>query len=321
MDLLVALLDVVAHTLGLWNLFLLWLLWKRDRDVLYLREFCLMGAFSLVVVQQSLHAALGSTMPGWLQTAGGFLAMSGVSLMIFALPWYVNNLEGGLSLRLPQAVFSGAAGLSFAGVVAGLVLDGPLMRVLPGFGGGADALAMGLCIAAIAYTLVQAVAAVLGPLLSSRKKARAPALEQTTRLAVRMGLLTLVLMPVLLWLDFMNNAVPGLPRLKVLPMEYLLWSVLLMSVRVRTILELPVSCTGESGADVDGFCNAAGISPREREVMDLLVRGTTYEAIADKLCISLATVKTHVHRIYRKTGVCSKVELLHRLQAPNQPEG
>ena len=56
------------------------------------------------------------------------------------------------------------------------------------------------------------------------------------------------------------------------------------------------------------------ISPREEDVIRLLVDGKEYKSIADKLCISLATVQTHVRNIYRKTGVNSKVELINLLR-------
>lgn len=54
-----------------------------------------------------------------------------------------------------------------------------------------------------------------------------------------------------------------------------------------------------------------GISPRETEVMDLLMKGSSYQQIADQLFISLPTVKTHVSNIYRKAGVSNKVGLIN----------
>ena len=55
------------------------------------------------------------------------------------------------------------------------------------------------------------------------------------------------------------------------------------------------------------------ISSRESEVLALLERGLTYREIADELCISLATVKTHTSRLYEKTGTRNKVELINLL--------
>jgi DNA-binding NarL/FixJ family response regulator len=48
------------------------------------------------------------------------------------------------------------------------------------------------------------------------------------------------------------------------------------------------------------------LSPREREVLELLARGYLYKEIADLLHISMATVNTHTRRIYEKLHVCSR---------------
>lgn len=52
------------------------------------------------------------------------------------------------------------------------------------------------------------------------------------------------------------------------------------------------------------------LTPREREVLQLLVRGRTASYIAEELVISDTTAKTHIKHIYQKTGVQSKQTLL-----------
>jgi DNA-binding CsgD family transcriptional regulator len=52
-----------------------------------------------------------------------------------------------------------------------------------------------------------------------------------------------------------------------------------------------------------------GITPREHEVMLLLITGRTYKEIAAELFISLPTVKTHVSNIYSKAKVRNRLEL------------
>jgi DNA-binding NarL/FixJ family response regulator len=59
----------------------------------------------------------------------------------------------------------------------------------------------------------------------------------------------------------------------------------------------------------------AGLSEREHEVLQLLARGQTIKEIAAELFISTATVKTHVHHIYRKLQVQNRVELLNRTRS------
>lgn len=54
------------------------------------------------------------------------------------------------------------------------------------------------------------------------------------------------------------------------------------------------------------------LSEREREVFRELGQGAPMRAIADKLCLSVKTVETHVAHIKRKLGVHGAVELRHR---------
>ena len=53
---------------------------------------------------------------------------------------------------------------------------------------------------------------------------------------------------------------------------------------------------------------AASLSLREKQVLDLLSSGYTNDMIADKLCISIHTVKTHIYNIYRKINVKNRLQ-------------
>jgi two-component system, NarL family, nitrate/nitrite response regulator NarL len=48
------------------------------------------------------------------------------------------------------------------------------------------------------------------------------------------------------------------------------------------------------------------LSPREREILDLLTTGATTPEIAGQLFLSAATVKTHLHNLYEKLGVSDR---------------
>jgi len=48
------------------------------------------------------------------------------------------------------------------------------------------------------------------------------------------------------------------------------------------------------------------LAPREREILDLLVKGLLQKEIAEKLSISYWTVQTHIARIYEKLHVHSR---------------
>ncbi|MCP9455375.1 MAG: response regulator transcription factor [Nitrospira sp.] len=52
----------------------------------------------------------------------------------------------------------------------------------------------------------------------------------------------------------------------------------------------------------------SSLTDREREILACAAMGRTNKEIADQLCVSLDTVKTHLHHIYRKLGVDGRVE-------------
>jgi DNA-binding NarL/FixJ family response regulator len=61
------------------------------------------------------------------------------------------------------------------------------------------------------------------------------------------------------------------------------------------------------GAEVE-----SGLTPRERQVLDLLGQGLTIGQIASRLGISPRTVETHVAKLYRKLGVRTRVQAISR---------
>ena len=55
------------------------------------------------------------------------------------------------------------------------------------------------------------------------------------------------------------------------------------------------------------------LSNREREVLELLSKGYLYKEIADRLDITLSTVKRHLNHIYEKLQVQNKTEAVNKL--------
>ncbi len=51
------------------------------------------------------------------------------------------------------------------------------------------------------------------------------------------------------------------------------------------------------------------LSPREREILTLLVEGQSNTEIAAKLYLSLNTIKTHVRSILNKFGVDTRLQV------------
>jgi LuxR family transcriptional regulator, maltose regulon positive regulatory protein len=63
---------------------------------------------------------------------------------------------------------------------------------------------------------------------------------------------------------------------------------------------------------IEELTTSASISRREQEVLDLLGSGHSNRAIAEKLCISESTVKTHLGKLYDKLGVNSRTQAIKR---------
>ena len=58
----------------------------------------------------------------------------------------------------------------------------------------------------------------------------------------------------------------------------------------------------------------AQLSPREREILEMLARGLLQKEIAEQLSVSYWTVQTHIGRIYEKLHVHSRAQAVARLQ-------
>ena len=71
--------------------------------------------------------------------------------------------------------------------------------------------------------------------------------------------------------------------------------------RLRSNAASPLPAFSVDHADLN-------LSPREREIVDLLVCGKSNKEMADQLCLSGDTVKAHLQHIFRKVGVSSRLE-------------
>jgi DNA-binding CsgD family transcriptional regulator len=70
---------------------------------------------------------------------------------------------------------------------------------------------------------------------------------------------------------------------------------------------------GPSDQRVDEFAALHQLSPREQDVLRLLVQGQDTAGLADRLGISPHTVRDHLKNVFRKTSTRSRSELLSAL--------
>jgi len=65
----------------------------------------------------------------------------------------------------------------------------------------------------------------------------------------------------------------------------------------------------ETGANSE----ASVLTPREKEVLELLAKGMLYKEIAEQLQISFHTVRQHIGKIYEKLHVQNKTEAINKV--------
>jgi DNA-binding CsgD family transcriptional regulator len=70
-----------------------------------------------------------------------------------------------------------------------------------------------------------------------------------------------------------------------------------------------------AGETFELLCRVYALSPRERDVVSLLVAGLDTRAIAKRLFISPHTVQDHLKSVFAKVGIHSRRELLATLSA------
>jgi DNA-binding NarL/FixJ family response regulator len=63
------------------------------------------------------------------------------------------------------------------------------------------------------------------------------------------------------------------------------------------------------------------LTVRENEILYSLVDGLSYKKIADKYCVSISTIRTHICNIYHKLHVNSKAEAIAKVLSPSKAPG
>ena len=165
---------------------------------------------------------------------------------------------------------------------------------------------------------------VLGTMtFSARILLRANMASITFPAAVRLTLGSAgILLPLLSALDFLvvkdkfyEGAVSLSMNYPLFLSGYILFCLILISLLISRIALLQ-----NPGRLLRSFTSVYQVTPREMEVLELLLKGKSNQDIADNLYISLATVKNHVNHIFNKLGVSSRAELIRIVLTSKQPE-
>jgi LuxR family transcriptional regulator, positive regulator of biofilm formation len=78
----------------------------------------------------------------------------------------------------------------------------------------------------------------------------------------------------------------------------------------REILQVTLSHFVRNKMEVPDASEDKGLTKREKEILRFLALGKTNDQIANKLNISILTVKTHVSNIYRKLNVPNRLQAI-----------
>ncbi len=242
-----------------------------------------------------------------------FTSLAGIfgsGLLVFILPWFIHSL---VALRRERALNRLWGGLSILTFGIGISYF-----LFPRSG-----LSFALIPAAMCSSVVYAVSTMLA-VGASAKRWRFAGLAESDRgrwraMARFLPVLSLVFLPAFAIIDFfpsLSQALfPSFPSaFRAFPLFYAILNcfyaakALPLLVKARRERGDPVPERPASVGRAWDF-EGGGLSPRERQVACLLLEGMTYQRISERLFISLATVKTHVDRIYKKSGAANKMDL------------
>jgi DNA-binding CsgD family transcriptional regulator len=237
------------------------------------------------------------------------LSYAGESLLIALLPRFIHSffdIKGGAAIL---RAWTAAAGASFACIplVLAWTKASPLLH-----------LQMALLPAAMVY--VTATSLARGIARDQWKAGLGEAEKARWRsFSIVVLALTAVFLPIMLLVDFFPGALVGLGislsvDVKAFPLFYAALSAAYGAFTLPALGSRRRSDDSRGGrAPGPARAAEAGLSQRELEVAGLLLSGLRYREIGERLYISLSTVKTHVERIYRKTGARNKIELGRKL--------
>jgi len=93
----------------------------------------------------------------------------------------------------------------------------------------------------------------------------------------------------------------------------LLLAVLYISIDKYKIKVLSNQIRSAKEAQLKNFQRLLELTPRQREVYELIVSGKTNKEIMSELYIEQSTLKTHINQIYKKLNINNRKELKSRV--------
>ena len=291
--------NIVAFSLGIVVLILGILSFRRSGRLSFRIFTLLFGGAVLYVLVEILRlysnvaaGVFGNTIPVVAMVLSG-MANGLVGYAIPVLAFQLVNLR----ISPPRASLHGAAILL-------LIALGVLDDVFPSsFLPMADA-------AAIFALQLYGMAVVVG----SFRRIEEATVKELARGAIIVSLVMSLVVGAERWLRSRSFATPFVRQYGFAELAYFLAITLLLLVYALKYL-FKAAPAGASALP-EHFIEKYGISPREREIISMILLGHGNRKISETLFISAMTVKNHIYHIYQKTGVANKIQLINVINSP-----
>lgn len=91
---------------------------------------------------------------------------------------------------------------------------------------------------------------------------------------------------------------------------------------IRTaMIQSQSSKTSSKQGLLNAVCQQHNMTPREQDVIRLIVQGYRNKQISEELLVSVSTIKKHITNIYHKLNITSRHELIVLINSPSDPSG
>jgi DNA-binding CsgD family transcriptional regulator len=295
---LVLALYIICFSLGLVVVFVSLLAYNRSGSVPF-RKVAVMFVGALLLLlndfagtyNRVLSAGFGDALV-WFSLA---FTMAGNGLLSWVFPAIACDVTSA-ELRPPRAVVHG-------GIVAAVVAAGALKVLLPG--------AASLMVNTVAMIGVQLYG--IGVMLHGFSTIKNKRLRVFAVKIVVFMLASMLLILVQAGLQFLSATPVVLRDYPFAMIAYILGGSILLIVNALKYLFVPEAAP--SCFLPEEVLKRFGISPRECEIISMMVQGMNNRKIGESLFISSLTVKNHIYHIYRKTGATNKVQLINLINS------
>lgn len=279
---------IIAYTVGITRLSLAIILLIREKRRLDFWKVAFLLVFNLVIISLTNQEVVLVLNSGPVNIFGN-IADYAAALIIMTLPVYIHAELGNLKNRRIKDQFF----ISLSLILCLLLTIGFILKI--------QKLNDVIFITVIVLMSATIIYSNLLPLIMVKPK------KHINKAMLFLSISVIILIPLMLWIDFFNNQFAG----------YIILPIMYLDINILMILSEIGDLIHTSGGETISMEKmiASGLTGREQEVAALLLDGLTYQQTADRLCISIQTVKTHANRIYSKTNSKNKMDLYQHLKA------